>query len=193
MKKELQFLIHTYMATKSGEKEKIDDINTGIYSDGKLYYSATLQSSEPYPPKDLKVYENRNISEISEYQEDGPRRKFYDLGNGKIQAVMYWGQDISTYGEQAYTIDKKTNEVMKSDLNYSMVYLIQNVDNAPKVESKETVENKITIEKAEEIIKNKWGIEPDNNNQAIPEANSYILQGGKLDFTIRDTDGFRIL
>lgn len=173
---------------KSGEKEKIDDINTGIYSDGKLYYSATLQSSEPYPPKDLKVYENRNISEISEYQEND-YTKFYDLGNGKIQAVMYWGQDISTYGEQAYTIDKKTNEVMKSDLNYSMAYLIQNVDNAPKVESKETVENKITIEKAEEIIKNKWGIEPDNNNQAIPEANSYILQGGKLDFTIRDTDG----
>lgn len=172
----------------SGGKLELEYITSGIYSDGKVYYASTVDDDMPYPPTCLKVYENTKVTEISEMQEND-YTKFFDLGNGKVQAVMYWGQDISTEGEQAYTIDKKTNEVSMANSNYNIVHLIKDYENVSKVDYQDNLENKITVEQAEEIIKNKWGIEPDNNNETIPEANSYILQGGKLDLTIRDVDG----
>lgn len=172
----------------SGGKLELEYITSGIYSDGKVYYASTVDDDMPYPPTCLKVYENTKVTEISEMQEND-YTKFFDLGNGKVQAVMYWGQDISTEGEQAYTIDKKTNEVSMANSNYNIVHLIKEYENVSKVDYQDNLENKITVEQAEEIIKNKWGIEPDNNNETIPEANSYILQGGKLDLTIRDVDG----
>lgn len=169
-------------------KLKLEPINSGIYTDGKVYYSATSDEEMAYPPSCLKVYENTKVTEISEMQEND-YTKFFDLGNGKVQAVMYWGQDISSEGEQAYVIDKKTYEVSKAVANYSIVHLIEDFENVSKVEYQDTQENKITPEQAQEIIKNKWGIDPDNSDERIPEANNYILQGGKLDLTIRDTDG----
>lgn len=172
----------------SGGKLELEYITSGIYSDGKVYYASTVDDDMPYPPTCLKVYENTKVTEISEMQEND-YTKFFDLGNGKVQAVMYWGQDISTEGEQAYTIDKKTNEVSMANSNYNIVHLIKDYENVSKVDYQDNLENKITVEQAEEIIKNKWSIEPDNNNETIPEANSYILQGGKLDLTIRDVDG----
>jgi len=172
----------------SGGKLELEYITSGIYSDGKVYYASTVDDDMPYPPTCLKVYENTEVTEISEMQEND-YTKFFDLGNGKVQAVMYWGQDISTEGEQAYTIDKKTNEVSMANSNYNIVHLIKDYENVSKVDYQDNLENKITVEQAEEIIKNKWSIEPDNNNETIPEANSYILQGGKLDLTIRDVDG----
>ncbi len=172
----------------SGGKLELEYITSGVYSDGRVYYASTLDEDIPYPPTCLKVYENTKVTEISEMQEND-YTKFFDLGNGKVQAVMYWGQDISTAGEEAYVIDKKTNEVAKANSNYSIVHLIKDFENVSKVDYQDDLENKITAEQAEEIIKNKWGIEPDNNNETIPEANSYILQGGKLDLTIRDIDG----
>lgn len=172
----------------SGGKLELEYITSGIYSDGKVYYASTVDDDMPYPPTCLKVYENTKVTEISEMQEND-YTKFFDLENGKVQAVMYWGQDISTEGEQAYTIDKKTNEVSMANSNYNIVHLIKDYENVSKVDYQDNLENKITVEQAEEIIKNKWSIEPDNNNETIPEANSYILQGGKLDLTIRDVDG----
>ena len=172
----------------SGGKLELEYITSGIYSDGKVYYASTVDDDMPYPPTCLKVYENTKVTEISEMQEND-YTKFFDLGNGKVQAVMYWGQDISTEGEQAYTIDKKTNEVSMANSNYNIVHLIKDYENVSKVDYQDNLENKITVEQAEEIIKNKWGIEPDNNNETIPEANNYILQGGKHDLTIRDVDG----
>ena len=172
----------------SGGKLELEYITSGIYSDGKVYYASTVDDDMPYPPTCLKVYENTKVTEISEMQEND-YTKFFDLGNGKVQVVMYWGQDISTEGEQAYTIDKKTNEVSMANSNYNIVHLIKDYENVSKVDYQDNLENKITVEQAEEIIKNKWSIEPDNNNETIPEANSYILQGGKLDLTIRDVDG----
>ena len=158
----------------SGGKLELEYITSGIYSDGKVYYASTVDDDMPYPPTCLKVYENTKVTEISEMQEND-YTKFFDLGNGKVQAVMYWGQDISTEGEQAYTIDKKTNEVSMANSNYNIVHLIKDYENVSKVDYQDNLENKITVEQAEEIIKNKWGIEPDNNNETIPEANSYIL------------------
>ena len=172
----------------SGGKLELEYITSGIYSDGRVYYAATLDEDIPYPPTCLKVYENTKVTEISEMQEND-YTKFFDLGNGKIQAVMTWGQDISTAGEQAYTINKETNEVSEASSNYRLVHIIEDFENVSKVDYQDNQENRITVEQAEEIIKNKWGIDPDNSDETIPEANSYILQGGKLDLTIRDIDG----
>lgn len=114
--------------TETGEITKIDDLySAGTYSDGKLYYCAEA-SEDPYPYHLLKVMENGNTQTIMDEQEND-FIDFFDLGNGKIQAVMNWGQDISTYGEQAYLIDKETFEVEKTDKRFDLVYLIQEVDN----------------------------------------------------------------
>lgn len=112
----------------TGEKIKIDDLYlSGTYVDGKLYYCAEA-SEEPYPYHLLKVLENDNTTTIMEEQENS-FIDFFDLGNGKIQTVMNWGQDVSTYGEQAYLIDKETLEVEKIDKRLELVYLIQEADN----------------------------------------------------------------
>ena len=174
---------------KTGEKQKVEKMDDGIYADGKIYYSASDEEVVAYPPHNLRVYENGNVTELTELQENSYTR-FYDLGNGKIQAVMQWGQDISTAGEQAYLIDKATNEVTKASSNYTLVHVIQETENVPKVEYQEKeVENRITVEQATEIIKNKWGIEPNNDDETTSEAGNYVLQGGAQDFTIRDVDG----
>ncbi len=112
----------------TGEKIKIDDLYmTGTYIDDKLYYCASV-SEGPYPNHVLKVMENGNVQTIMEEQEND-FIDFYDLGNGKIQAVMTWGQDISSEGEQAYLIDKETLEVEKTDKRFEFVHLIQEADN----------------------------------------------------------------
>ncbi len=115
----------------TGEKIKIDDLYmSGAYIDGKLYYCAAV-SEEPYPNYVLKVMENGNTKTIMKEQENS-FMNFIDLGNGKVQAVMSWGQDISTEGEQAYLIDKETLGVEKTDKedeSLEFVYLIQEADN----------------------------------------------------------------
>ena len=112
----------------TGEKIKIEDLYlSGTYVEGKLYYCAEA-SEGPYPYHLLKVLENGSTTTIMEEQENS-FIDFYDLGNGKIQAVMNWGQDVSTYGEQAYLIDKETSKVEETDKRVQLVYLIQEADN----------------------------------------------------------------
>ena len=80
-----------------------------------------------YPNYVLKVNSNGTDTVVMEEQEND-FIDFYDLGNGKIQAVMSWGQDITTAGEQAYVIDKETLDIEKTNHRYSLVYLIQEPD-----------------------------------------------------------------
>ena len=113
---------------ESGEKTKLDDnFMSGIYVDGKLYYEVTSGGDEMYPNYVLKVNTNGTDTIIMEEQENS-FIDFYDLGNGKIQTVMNWGQDITTAGEQAYVIDKETLSIEKTNHRYNLVYLIQEPD-----------------------------------------------------------------
>lgn len=113
---------------ESGEKTKLDDnFMSGIYVDGKLYYEVTSGGDEMYPNYVLKVNTNGTDTIIMEEQENS-FIDFYDLGNGKIQTVMNWGQDITTAGEQAYIIDKETLAIEETNHRYDLVYLIQEPD-----------------------------------------------------------------
>lgn len=119
---------HYIYNVENGEKILIDDtFMSGIYVDGKLYYDATSGGDMMYPNYVLKVNSNGTDTVIIEEQEND-FIDFYDLGNGKIQAVMNWGQDITTAGEQAYLIDKETLELEKTNQRLDLVYLIQDAD-----------------------------------------------------------------
>lgn len=119
---------HYIYNVENGEKILIDDtFMSGIYVDGKLYYDATSGGDMMYPNYVLKVNSNGTDTVIMEEQEND-FIDFYDLGNGKIQAVMNWGQDITTAGEQAYLIDKETLELEKTNQRLDLVYLIQDAD-----------------------------------------------------------------
>ena len=119
---------HYIYNVENGEKILIDDtFMSGIYVDGKLYYDATSGGDMMYPNYVLKVNSNGTDTVIIEEQEND-FIDFYDLGNGKIQAVMNWGQDITTAGEQAYVIDKETLSIEKTNHRYNLVYLIQEPD-----------------------------------------------------------------
>ena len=119
---------HYIYNVENGEKILIDDtFMSGIYADGKLYYDATSGGDMMYPNYVLKVNSNGTDTVIMEEQEND-FIDFYDLGNGKIQAVMNWGQDITTAGEQAYLIDKETLELEKTNQRLDLVYLIQDAD-----------------------------------------------------------------
>ena len=110
------------------DKVLVDEsLMSGIYSDGKLYYAASV-SEEMYPDYEFKVQDGDDVMVIMEPQPNS-FINFFDLGNGKIQAVMNFGQDISTYGEQAYVIDKDSLEISQVDDNYNLVYLIHDIDN----------------------------------------------------------------
>ncbi len=112
----------------SGQKTELDStFMSGIYVDEKLYYVATSGGDMMYPNYVLKVNSNGTDTVVMEEQEND-FIDFYDLGNGKIQAVMSWGQDITTAGEQAYVIDKETLDIEKTNHRYSLVYLIQEPD-----------------------------------------------------------------
>lgn len=119
---------HYIYNVENGEKILIDNtFMSGIYVDGKLYYDATSGGDMMYPNYVLKVNSNGTDTVIIEEQEND-FIDFYDLGNGKIQAVMNWGQDITTAGEQAYLIDKETLELEKTNQRLDLVYLIQDAD-----------------------------------------------------------------
>ena len=174
---------------ENDEKILIDDsFMAGIYSDGKLYY-VTPVSKEMYPDYELKV---NNGNDTTVLMEEQPNNfiDFFDLGNGKIQAVMNWGQDVSTYGEQAYWIDKETLKVEETNQRYNLVYLIQEVDNKLLESSSNTSSNTdtISLDEAKEIIKDKWGKLPVDKDSPITEDGITIM-GGYADMKIKDTDG----
>lgn len=174
---------------ESDEKILINDsFMAGIYSDGKLYYVAPVRE-EMYPDYELKVQDGDDTTVLMEAQPNS-FIDFFDLGNGKIQTVMNWGQDISTYGEQAYLIDKETLEVEKTNQRYNLVYLIQEVDNKLLESSSDTSSNTdtISLEEAKEIIKDKWGNLPVDKDSPVTEDGITIM-GGYTNMKIKDIAG----
>ena len=189
--------------TNTGEKEEIEGFQSGTISDGKLYYCASMENEPMYPDYNLRVYENGTVKEITEAQEND-YMYFFDLGNGKIQAVMTWGQDTSTSGEQAYLIDKETIQIEETRDKYVLVHVIQNADN--KVSSSNTnvqddnvlsnntsnntdtneEETIITSQIAMQIIGKKWGTEVPNTDSA---EDGYSIIGGYSNIKVKDLNG----
>ena len=180
---------HYIYNVENGEKTLIDDtFMSGIYVDGKLYYDATSGGDMMYPNYVLKVNSNGTDTVIMEEQEND-FIDFYDLGNGKIQAVMNWGQDITTAGEQAYLIDKETLELEKTNQRLDLVYLIQDADSKVlNIEQKDETAT-ITVEDANNIIKDKWGTMTTEENPSITEESGITVVGGYADMKIKDADG----
>ena len=173
----------------SGKKTKLDStFMGGIYTDGKLYYEVTSGGDMMYPNYVLKVNSNGTDTVVMEEQEND-FIDFYDLGNGKVQAVMSWGQDITTAGEQAYVIDKETLAVEKANHRYDLVYLIQEPDK--KVLNIEQTTNVATItpEQANEIIKQKWGTTTTEEDPSVTEETGLTIVGGYSDIKVKDSDG----
>lgn len=173
----------------SGKKTKLDStFMGGIYTDGKLYYEVTSGGDMMYPNYVLKVNSNGTDTVVMEEQKND-FIDFYDLGNGKVQAVMSWGQDITTAGEQAYVIDKETLAVEKANHRYDLVYLIQEPDK--KVLNIEQTTNVATItpEQANEIIKQKWRTTTTEEDPSVTEETGLTIVGGYSDIKVKDSNG----
>lgn len=173
----------------SGEKTKIaDDFSLGIYIGGKLYYSATSGGDMMYPNYVVRVKDGENVKTIMEEQENS-FIDIYDLGNGKIQVVMNWGQDITTAGEQAYTIDKEAFTMEKAANRYNLVYLIQEADKKVIDTKNETNTLAITPEEANELIVKKWGKLTTEEDASITDETGITVVGGYSDMKVKDADG----
>ena len=173
----------------SGQKTKLDStFMGGIYADGKLYYVITSGGDMMYPNYVLKVNSNGTDTVVMEEQEND-FIDFYDLGNGKIQAVMNWGQDITTAGEQAYVIDKETLTIEETNHRYDLVYLIQEPDKKILNIENTTSAATITPEQANEIIKEKWGTTTTEEDPSITNETGLTIVGGYSDIKVKDTDG----
>ena len=174
---------------ESGQKTKLDStFMGGIYVDGKLYYVVTSGGDMMYPNYVLKVNSNGTDTVVMEEQEND-FIDFYDLGNGKIQAVMNWGQDITTAGEQAYVIDKETLSIEKTNHRYNLVYLIQEPDKK-KVNIQNTA-NKATItsDEANELIVKKCGKMTTEEDPSVTDETGITVVGSYSDMKVKDTDG----
>ena len=155
---------------------------------GEKIFFANPDSPDIYPNYRLAVYENGNISYLNEYQPN-MYTAIWDLGTGKVQALMTWGQDVSTSGSQNYIIDINTNAIEKYDKKYSSVHIIDDLENI-KYEFKEDNINRISVEEAEKIIQEKfWDSDTDEKKDEVPIEHIIDVAGGPSDETIYDTEG----
>lgn len=125
------------------------------YDTSKLYYSRSIYK-ELLDTNLLKVYDENlpsrrdNIYNAKEEHINS----IYTLKNNKLQVVTSGGQDISTYYEKTYLIDKTTLEATETNTTYNiMAYIEDGSDtNTPKTDTSNTTQNSVT----NDILVGKW-------------------------------------
>lgn len=154
---------------------------------GDKIFFAESDGQMGYPEYRLSVYENGNIRNLEDYQEND-YSYINNLGTGKIDALMTWGQDISSNGSQNYLIDVDTEKIEKSDdISFGKVHIIDPAENVKYNEKERDDSKDISAKEAEKIINEKWGMDGNNSDSNNPDE--IKIGGGYTNYKMYDTDG----